>query len=69
MDRETAREQLKGDLRSYVEQITRKSKGASMYARFAEAERDTTEQGLLALKTVQAGSVLAVIRAGTYSTL
>ena len=31
MDRETAREQLKGDLRSYVEQITRKSKGANMY--------------------------------------
>jgi len=31
MDRETAREQLKGDLRSYVEQITRKSKGANMF--------------------------------------
>ena len=31
MDRETAREQLKGNLRSYVEQITHKSKGANMY--------------------------------------
>ena len=31
MDRETAREQLKGNLRSYVEKITRKSKGANMY--------------------------------------
>ena len=31
MDRETAREQLKGNLRSYVEQITRKSKGANMF--------------------------------------
>ena len=31
MDRETAREQLKGNLRSYVESITSKSKGANMY--------------------------------------
>lgn len=40
-----------------------------MYARCAEAEQEATAQELLALRTVQAGSVLAVIRAGTYSTL
>lgn len=31
MDRQEAREQLKGQLKSYVESITRKSKGANMY--------------------------------------
>lgn len=31
MDRQEAREQLKGQLRAYVESITRKSKGANMY--------------------------------------
>lgn len=31
MDRQEAREQLKGQLRAYVERITKKSKGANMY--------------------------------------
>ena len=31
MDRQEAREQLKGQLRAYVESITKKSKGANMY--------------------------------------
>ena len=31
MDRQEAREQLKGYLRSYVESVTQKSKGANMY--------------------------------------
>ena len=31
MERQEAREQLKGQLRAYVESITQKSKGANMY--------------------------------------
>jgi hypothetical protein len=40
-----------------------------MFARYAEAVQEGIKQGLLALKTAQAGSVLAVMRAGTFSTL
>jgi replicative DNA helicase len=70
MERQEAIKQLKGQLRAYVESITQKSKGANMYVcPLCGSGTGRHKTGAFSIKTAQAGSALAVMRAGTFSTL
>ena len=66
MQRQDAREELKGKLKEYVETITRKSKGANMYiCPICGSGSGKNGTGAFSI----AGSALAVTLAGIYSTL